>query len=81
MERSLSCTGLHVACRWFPRGRKQRETNPVIDSPAICKEVLGLGKDKEHEANLVEALCMGVVLVAREMKWLGMTGQTAGEEY
>lgn len=63
MERSLSCTGLHVVCQWFPRGRKQRETNPVIDSPAIWKEVLGLGRDKEHEANLMEALCMGVVLV------------------
>lgn len=26
--------------------------------------MLGLGRDKEQEANLVEALCMGVVLVA-----------------
>ena len=38
--------------------------NPVTDSPTICKEVPGLGRNKECEANLVEALCMGMVLVA-----------------
>lgn len=40
--------------------------NPVTDSPTICKEVLGLGRNKEPEA-----LCMGMVLVALgdEVAW------------
>lgn len=80
MKWALSCTGLHVVWVSDFQEAESNEMNPVIGPLTLWKEARGLGGDKEHEANLVEVLCMEMVWVALGDGVARDDRQTAREE-